>query len=132
MRCDFTQRSQEGVKLPNAAWDAPGDEALVVFTDETDPAYLQEVRRAPSAACMPTHPQLAPAHLRPSLCASPPAPVCSPAPPQVIAELSKIPRWGGGVTHGDAVVAAQLSGAAGCTGRLPCLTTPTPLPPWTI
>jgi hypothetical protein len=69
MRCDFTQRSQEGVKLPNAAWDAPGDEALVVFTDETDPAYLQEV----------------------------------------IAELSKIPRWGGGVTHGDAVVAAQLS-----------------------
>jgi hypothetical protein len=51
------------------SWSEPGNERLVVFTDETDEAYLQ----------------------------------------QVVAALSELPRWGGGVLHGDPVVAKQLN-----------------------
>ena len=58
----------EYMKCPKARWNEPHDDVLVLLTDETDPAFIEDATN----------------------------------------ELSKLPRWGGGVKHGDPVIAAQL------------------------
>ena len=57
------------MSCPRFAAETPSSDRLVVFTDETDEAYLRRLVEA----------------------------------------LKRLPRWGGGVWHGDPLIAKQLS-----------------------